>query len=154
MSNVTDLGLDFHLYLSFYSFDIYWCWAAQDFDCFPICELRVKVTPCNTSNKCVCYFKYEKNSTLMSIFSVCHLWCDLCQRPTDLLDVFLSTSLAIIILWSGRKVDEVLINIVCYWLLISFLVGTVVGHFAGLAASILIGDWLVSFITSQVSWIW
>jgi len=34
-------------------------------------------------------------------------------------------------------------------LLFSEVVGTVVGHFAGLAASILIGDWLVSFITSQ-----
>ena len=86
----------------------------------------------------------------MSIFSACHLiWCDLCQRPTDLLDVFLNTSLAIIIQRSGRKVDQ-------YSLLLTFnfiLVGTVVGHFAGLAASILVGDWLVSFITSQVSWI-
>ena len=30
------------------------------------------------------------------------------------------------------------------------LVGTVVGHFAGIAASIIIGGWAATFIASQV----
>ena len=30
------------------------------------------------------------------------------------------------------------------------LVGTVVGHFAGIAASIMIGGWAATFIASQV----